>query len=465
MKRFIGGVVCLALAGCLPVDESRLPDGSGGTGGTGGNDGGADVEAIRDLVVTRSERIPTVATVTFRTDTPMRARAFLQPPDLDEVELGVVSQGGLTHTVVLLGAPEGLTSTFRIEVESDDDFASTEAIPFEAGLLDAGIPRPDVYDDGSGPALGQGYVVLSLRDAAPDKVPAILDAAGRLVWAMPDGDTVGHRVRLLPDGSGVAWQVVGSPEAPEGIQVVDFDGTPRWRVMGASLHQDFDMVDSETALMLGFELVDNPSPTGPERLLSDVVFEVRSDGAIQPRWRILDDVDYETRPDQAQGPEGSVEWAHVNYLDLQPDGLLYLTSWTMDAGFIVDLETGELDAALGYDGPDQPRPVVLDAPHSLWPSAEGLVVFEQRGGEGGSSSVKRFADLDGPAEELPLDGVRFNIPYLGNAQPLLDGTVMVTFSTAGELQRRSWSGDLLGALILPVGSTFGYAEWVARLGP
>lgn len=232
-----------------------------------------------------------------------------------------------------------------------------------------------------------------------------------------------------------------------GIEAVYFDGSPRWRVDGDSLRQDFDLIDSETALVLGFELIEEPTADGPTLLWSDRVARVHADGTEEAVWSLLEDVPYQERDGQFPPPEHdtAVDWAHTNYLELRSDGNVYRIALVLRAGMILDPAAGELVGALGLSEDfSEPATQALENPHSLWPLDDGYLVFDQRGGGQGCGSVKRFGFGQTPPEILPLNGQCFQPGFLGNAQPLPDGTVMVTWSEAGRIERRDWDGTLLG---------------------
>jgi hypothetical protein len=427
-------------------------------------DPGTDL--ILDMTLEPSELVPTVATLRWRTATPMNAYVTIML-DGEPPRRMIASETPQTlHEAVLLGIPEGYTATFVVEVFDKTISGESQEMTYEAGMLDPDIPRPML--SGTQPPLTEGgfFVTTIMKDNQYTWL-AILDPAGRLVWAMQDIEHTGHRARLLPDGSGVAWLWWRWKSPEGGIHAARFDGTQQWRVSANTLHQDFDFIDSQTALILGWEEVEQETDEGPITLFSDRVVKVQSDGEITEVWRLLDDVPY--APTSGQRPStqvpGTLDWAHVNHLDLH-DGVLYMTALNLNAVMTVDPATWQLTDLI--EGNPEGGDPLFDAPHSAWPTPDGLLMLSHREPQGEDQCSEVFtiqADAQGATRSstLPVEDC-YHLDYLGNAQPLPGGDVLVDWSHMGILSAISSDGLERRDLRLPMGGFFGYAEWVPGLG-
>jgi hypothetical protein len=449
-------LLVLFLLACRPDatedDTAKTPDTTG-----------SSAVLISDLTLEQSTLVPTVATVRWHTDTPLSGR-LLVTVEGEPVREIAGSEGPQTdHEITLIGIPEGMTAAVVVEVFDSETTTTSEALTFEAGLLDPAIPRPVLST--AEPLTDSGFILTPIFSDSASWI-TLLDPSGRMVWAMKDVDQAGHRARLLPDGTGVAWLWFGIGNQDSGVQAVSFDGSPLWRTSGKKLHQDFDLLDSETALILGWEVVEQETDDGPITLLSDRIVKLNASGTTEEVWRLLDAIPYAPDPEQQpseQVPE-ALDWAHVNYMAVHGD-TLYLTALIIDAVMILDLDTLDLDTLIVGGEPEDG--MLFDGPHSAWPVEDGLVVFNHRGLNPDACSEVLTLPLDQTkptrGETLAIEDC-YHISYLGNAQPLSGGDVMVDWSNAGVLSVFSSDGVEQAALRMSLGGTFGYAEWVPTLG-
>ncbi len=63
------------------------------------------------------------------------------------------------------------------------------------------------------------------------------------------------------------------------------------------------------------------------------------------------------------------------------------------------------------------------------------------------------------------DAYFVSLPLLGNAQRLPDGNTLLVFSSAGEMNEVSPSGDVMWRLNLDLGAAFGFSERIDSLYP
>ncbi len=414
-------------------------------------DPGTDL--ILDMTLEPSELVPTVATLRWRTATPMTARVTITLDGEAPRLLAMPETPQTLHEVVLLGIPEGYTATFVVEVFDKTSSATSYDLTFEAGMFDPAIPRPERA--GTVPLTDGGFILTPILQNGQYTWITILDSAGRMVWAMEDEERGGHRARLLPDGTGVAWlwEEMGTFEG--GVHAARFDGSTLWRVGADTLHQDFDLIDSQTALILGWELVDEETPAETVTLFSDRIVKLQADGEMTEVWRLLSDVPFEPDPEQrpsAHIPE-ALDWAHINHLDLH-GGQVYMTALTLNAVLTVDPATWQLTDLI--EGMPEGGEAIFDDPHSVWPTADPEYCSEVYNIQTSGQTATRTWTL--PVADC------YHLNYLGNAQPLPQGGLLVDWSHLGILSAISSDGLSRVDLTLSMGSSFGYAEWVPGLG-
>lgn len=430
------------LSGCQP---DRYEFGQGADATDTGSELGSDSIAVAfdDIDVQLSPAMPTVARVTWTTDIPTIGAVSFGEVGGPIFQTRADLSPATTHEALLVGLPEGAMAELAVLAWTEEGGARSGSVPFGVGTLAADIPRPRL-------ALGQatdsvgGFTILPVA-AEPSRWVTIVDASGRLVWGFGGDQLATQRVRLTQDGAGlvVLDREMDTPELE--LVRVDFDGTIDWRLTVPGGHHDFDVIDDETFVVLAADVREFQGPDGPVTLIGDKLVEVDLDGGMRTLWSVWDHVEPELRPDMWTSPKypDALDWSHGNYLRYDRDSdTVHLTLREIDLAVAVDRTSGQTHWILGSqlgDYQDQTSDGVLHFPHSAWPLGDDLLVFNQRDSFQGECAEAAILTLDDDRAQVErtwryLSESCHQVSYLGNAQPLDQGRILVAFSTAGVLE-------------------------------
>lgn len=286
--------------------------------------------------------------------------------------------------------------------------------------------------------------------------PLLLSPAGQPAWwsaAEPEGTAV-VRLRPLPDGSGLVYArfpvlAAGDEEAvPTGFVHRGWDGTELSFEARPAAHHDFVFLPEGGRAWIESEdrEVDGVLVRG------DRVLRSFPDGAEQVLWSAWDHLEYD--PDRVWEIAGIRWWTLANALavDEAHDRLL-LSLKNLDAVVAIDLDTGAQRWRLSAEGGDLsllPPATPFVSQHGMEPTDAGFLLFDNSGGEGGSSRVLAL-ELD---EEAGTASVSWAIdtdpPHhglvLGDVRATPDGGTRIAWSALGRLEdrdaQRQWRGSV-----------------------
>lgn len=458
----------LVLCSWAPLWGCADPGGEGGGADSGTGGAGPD---IVDVQLERSEVVPTVATVRWTTREPSTGAVQFWEQGGDGVRSVASAMASTSHEVVLVGLPEVVDAQARVEATDATGTSRSEVLDFETGALAAAVPRPVLDGDAEGSLGGYTLAPVSALSVVPTRYLTVVDPAGRLVWAWGGEGLETQRGRLTHDGQGVVIMDAEMEGAGMDLVRVDWDGSERWRLPVPRGHHDFDLVDDETFVVLRSDVREAELAGQVVSLAGDAVVELGLDGQERELWNTWDHYT-PSETDRIGAPaEGDDvrEWSHGNFVELHPDtGQLDFTLRNLSVAGSVEAATGAQRWLL-RGGPGTGVP--LENPHSAWPTDEGLLVFDQADYEaGGCSRVKRLVgDLPaGQAEEVwSYDGEAcFSVFYLGNAQVLAEGRMLVGWGSSGVVDEADlWTGAREWRLRWPAETWVLYVERVDTLGP
>ncbi len=445
----------LLLLACTAIDdETDLP---------------AEEPGITDLSVERAE-IPTVVWVRWRTAEP--SMGLVRATFGADVIVVEEAAPATEHAVLVAGVPEN--TMVQVEVRS------AEALPATAEITTGDLPEwvPDVAYAADVPEQSAGgFTVASVIDLDGGGGVVALDHVGRPVWAhtrIDDKAGAVTRARLSLDGNAFLYaSPSGGAEDAGAIIRVPIDGSAVTSVPTLGTHTDFVELPTGGYASLGWELreLDGRTITG------DTIVEVSPDGVTRVVWSAFDNfspdpsVEY---PHNYPGDPDAEDWTHINGIayDAVEDDYYVTMTWN-DGIARVDRGTGDLVWWLADEGSDFEKVgdwrLVLQ-PHSVQRIPDGLLVFN-RGDPADPETCSQATEIlideargtaqrvDGYASERCL-----LVVFLGSALQLPGGNMLVSWTSAGQIDEVTPDGALAWRVNTNVGSGFGFAEWVPTLG-
>lgn len=259
-------------------------------------------------------------------------------------------------TAVLLGLRPGMRNQIDVEASVGDRTLHSERLSFTADPLPPDVALPEVKvvtDDGS----ARGYLLGEFR-TSKGKMATLLDRHGRVFWYRPLVAEALGAFLMLPNGHLIVWNMPARL-----YDEVDLSGIVLRRWMpdpsasqdGADGHE-FLALSDDRAMVIGWR--NHPAdpgrrfpkiPSGAERRDNTVVeFDVA--GASRVIWESYPDVgvDEVRPPPGAPVDPGNFEVAHMNAIDLSPDGkFVVVTCREMEQVLGIDRTTGKVRWRLG----------------------------------------------------------------------------------------------------------------------
>lgn len=427
-----------------------------------------DESPVDALVVERAE-IPTVLWVRWRTAEPTVAvvRGTFGPDTLRVEEV----EPNTEHAVLLAGIPEN--TVVQVEVELPGEAPALAVIT--TGNLPAWLPDLTFLADVPEAAAG-GFTIAGVIELDGGGV-VVVDHAGRAVWAHEAGDDlrgVVSRARMSRDGNAILYGsgAVGA-DAPGAVVRVPLDGSAVTSTPAPGTHTDFVELPTGGFALLGWDVREFEG----RKIAGDTIVEVGLDGVTRVVWSVFDDFSPDLTleyPHQYPGDPDAEDWTHINGLAYDADEDDYYVTMTWNDGIArIDRGTGGLVWSLTDEGGDFERigdRRLVHQPHSVERTPEGLLVFNR--------GAPQVASTCSEATEIALDEglgtaetVRaytsercLLVSMLGSAAWIPGGNMLVSWTTAGQLDEVTPDGELAWRVNTQVGFGFGFAERVPTLG-
>ena len=435
----------------------------------GDDDDSAPTGAEFDVTVTLSELIPTVATVEFSTDAADGDEAY--------VEFGLDDGYGMRAPAaavdggwqaVLIGMKPSMDYHFRPAVVAADGDVAGGDESLTTGPVHPDLPDLTIEALDEDRATG-GFFVMSLLSTPSAAV--IVDEDGEYVWWHQESTTdfPVPRVLLSHDRSKMLYlgRLADEEEDYEHyIFQVSLDGeTVETRTVHDAHHDFTELPDGTFAVITH----DRREVQG-EEALGDRVVEYYTDGTEADIWSVWDHLDYD--------PEGPVDpgtaWSHSNALDYSAEeDVYYISVRNFDTIFGFERDTGDVFRTLGgvlsdYElAPEDGE--WFDKEHQFQVIGDEVLVFANGVDVVNGSRVLGY-QLDDDAgvatnhwdyrAEFPL----FCYTY-GDVNRLSSGNVLVTWSTAGQMEEVTEDGEIVWQLKAALGGGFGYTTHMESLYP
>ncbi len=411
--------------------------------------------AVTEVTLTPSEAIVTVATLEWTTDAAIRGRVRFGTPER-ELSSPLEDTAATTHRAVLVGVPAQSEVSWTIE---DEAGLALESGTWTTGALPNELPSIET----NGGSLDQ-FVVTTFLGASSAAV--VLSPEGRVVWYSPNESGLdAFRARPRRDGTGIVYvvgDVSGDPSDQSRLVSVSWDGTEVSELAAPYLAQDF--VEREDGVFVALAAEVRPGTDGAD-VKGNALVEIDADGTATSLWDTWDCFD----PDERPGNDPTLGWTWTNALDHDPITGEYIVGVRNFSAIVrVDPTDRSCGATLGGETSsyaiDGAR--FLHAHQFDWVDGRA-VVFDNDGAGGNRSRAIEYAldDDAGTATEVwsyMPDPAVFSF-VLGDVARSDDGSTIVTFSVAGQMDRVDADGALLFRANTPVGHVFGYSTLTTEL--
>ncbi len=411
-----------------------------------------DVESHTALTVSWTTEEPADAAIEVGTDAGYGRR----------VE-GWSSADGLEHAVVLAGLGADAPWHWRAISAVAGDVVVSEGAIFEAAAAPADLPELVVTGSYDGLVVGPMHV--------GESYVAIYRADGLPVWWRKMSTTTVSLTQARMSLDGRAVVLIGTfPELGRDTAIVRLPlagGEPTIAFVPNGHHDFMERPEGGYAVLAR----DIRDVAGYE-VEGDALVEVSESGEITTIWSSWDlglHIDPASLP-ELEGSERR-EWTHMNSVAYQ-EGNYWLSSYLLEAVFVVQRDTGALLSTIGGDNSDVR--VAGDGEgfgpqHGVLPTDGGFLVFNNRKNEPGDSWAEVVEyELDLRKGEYTrrwsynADRALFT-PVLGNVDPLPEGGHFTAWGLAGNLTILDDSHTPTWEAATPLGSTFAYAHPVAAL--
>lgn len=428
-----------------------------------------------DVQIENSTIVPTVATVSWTTSEPVGSFVrYGVEGGLDVLETPATASGD-EHRALLVGVPENSAGWFQLVAMDGDEEVSSEVYDWTTGQLDPAIPRPTVTM-GDSDAASPGLILAPMARGSSRWV-TIMDQHGQLVWGLGGADLDTMRARMTLDGQGIIFMDRDQMGTQFDLVRVDFTGKEIWRQNIGDAHHDFELIDDENFLVLGFDTREVELADGPAQLVGDTIETVSRDGRREVIWNAFDYIPVDPYLPMMTSTDhpGARVWTHGNYLhyDRETDRL-YTTMRDVDMAFALDLSERRVLWSMGGTAgtiASTSGQLLLNRPHSIWPTGGGYLTFNQGVNENMDCSFASMIAVNADETQAQMDWAYpgptcYQVRYIGNAQPLAADRVLVSFGIVGLLDEISAdTGETLVRHSLELGNEFLYVEHIGKVKP
>ncbi len=320
-----------------------------------------------------------------------------------------------------------------------------------------------VHVDRQRSEMAWGALLMNQSDGDASWATVVDGCAEHIWWRPPsDPDARIFRAHLGLDGSRILYAEHSREHGPDlgwlfEVDIATDEVVRTTRIPEA--HHDFAELPGEEVAWIGWQYLDNEwfehldadvvtdairvAPLGEQAATDDRLFSLYDDTGLQPWWTCN-----HMRPtDQIPG---YAEWSHSNSLVWEPErDRLYLFARYWDALLAIDRQSGDLAWTLG--GPRNAfEPVgetelLLHAHLSeVWDG--GVLAFDNRNHD--PDKVSRVVELAWDERLRTVEEVWSYqdgsfVSFLGDAQALPGGNVLITWSTDGRITEVTREGEVV----------------------
>src|ERR671920_1344865 len=309
-----------------------------------------------------------------------------------------------------------------------------------------------------------GYIFVAPKKGAGQDGPMIVDDQGQLVWFSKNRYATDFRVQTYQGEPVLTWWE-GKVVAGHGVgEYVIFDGSYREinRIRAGNGYQgdlhEFFITAEDTALLTAYVSIQTDlSPIGGpedgavwEGIAQELDLET---GEVLFEWRSLDHVGVqETFREPPQDPGTSLDYFHINSIDIDFDGNFLISAKGTSAVYKVDPANGEILWRLGGKESDfEMGPGTrFVSQHDSRRQSDGTITIFDNGAPPQEHEQSRGIVLELDMDEMSATLVReYTLPNKplstsqGNVQVLPDSNVFVGWGSAPYFSEYSHDGELL----------------------
>jgi hypothetical protein len=428
---------------------------------------------IGEVSIATAELMPSVVTVSWTTSEPATSSVDFGAPGALNLSVTASSEPVTEHEAVLVGLVPGTEAGLVIHAVAESGSESSDELGFTTGFLPSHAPWVELSEGAEAEGAG-GFFLVPIASEAGSWV-CVLDADGVVVWAHEAEKTT--RMRALPDGSGLVYSTSSYDEEGSHYHRISWTGEELGTLDLPSSHHDWAVLGDGSIAAIGYTYTTaSQGELAGHTLAGDTVVVMDPEGNSETIWDVFEHLDVDAIDSNVPEipPQGAVDWSHANFVhwDAEQDRLL-LTLRHIDAAVSVGASDGSHhwflsdwgDISLQGEGP------TLEWPHSVVPTDQGLLLFNQTYGfepDPCSFAVELAIDeAAGTATELwryNLDDCA-SVGYLGNAEILPNGDRLVVFSQLGIMDVVDPQGQLVRRLQTDFGWEFGYGIHAESLLP
>ena len=383
-----------------------------------------------------------------------------------------VDDSSTDHEITLRGLHGGETVRAMVVLVDGGSESCSDELSIENEKLPASMPS--LTFDGTP---DDGYVLAPLFTEGAYGI-LVLDGQGEIVFYLPTDEPV-WRARFARDGdtilynhSAPAWGVSGS------ISRASWDGSVELVSERTNMHTDFDELPDGSFVTLEWVTRSYVDGEGDDReILGDRAYQVLEDGTDEVIWDVFDNFTPDLSFDYPKGSgtpsETAEDWSHTNGVTYDDErNEVYLSVQVITGIVGIDLDTKEQLWSVSKDhGNLTPSDeATIRNPHSIYRWRDDQYVIFNRndlGVECSDVTALEFTADDTVAQELwkypGLDCL--SVYYLGEARPLPNDDMLITWTTSGVLQRITPEQESLWTITSALGAAFGFSDWSDTLYP
>jgi Arylsulfotransferase (ASST) len=365
----------------------------------------------------------------------------------------------------LLGLKPDAEVHFRIIYDSPDgqqvgadQTITTGSSPTDLPAVQTELSLPDQVSD--------GFILTGMFGGGRSGA-VVMDTDGDVVWWSLADDRLSVRSILSVDGSSIIYNIVEQDLDTSGNALVraPLDGSAVENIPAPGHHHDFTELPDGTLAYIAYDI----RTIGGEEVYGDRLIEVAPDGTQTEVFNVWDHLEYVPGGALAAGET----WTHANAVDYDPtDDTYYIGLRSFSSIWKVQRSTGEPVWELGGGMSDFEFSDPTDEfyqQHQFERVDDTIVVFDNQSEEVGESRAieLRLDEDNGTADfvwEYEADPA-LHCYVLGDVDRLDNGNTLVTFTTAGQIDEVSPTGELIWRLNIGIGAGMAYTRQVPSLYP
>jgi arylsulfotransferase ASST len=413
------------------------------------------------LSLNQSEVMNVSAWVTAHVTGAEAVRATASSPGAQDVVSADLPIKEGEAAVALLGLrPDRDYQVKAVAVRTDIASVLSEAKTFRTGSTPAGLPTVGATGDG---LEGEWTLVGMVNATGATHGAMVVNGLGEVVWYHVTDNPVTDFQRQ-PDGTYTAAEV---PASGSGAHFDQFDREGRllrvWTAPPESASTDWHelrLLPGNLALIAGTQtrVMDLSALGGSASatVVGNVLYRVQADGQVVFRWNAFDHLAVDDLDPAVDVTQGSVDWTHVDAVDVAPDGGYLLTFRNLSQVVKIDAVTGAVIWRLGgkrsdFTFPDDPLGGP-SFPHGARELANGnVLLFDNGNGRATQESRAVEYALDRQSMQARVAWQYAPSPPrhasdLGFAQRTSAGTTLVTFGTEGHVDEVDGTGAVKWSL-------------------